>query len=204
MPEIKNFNDVALYWDEEPRRVKLAGEIVAAIKASITFSSEWDGLDVGCGTGLVTLQLAPLLRSITGVDSSCGMLDRLSAKLQNSGLSNVRTALRDLTAGDIPAGTFDLITSAMMLHHIKEIQPLLVTLKKLLRPGGWIALADLAAEDGSFHEDPTGVFHHGFDGKELTILMESCGYSSISVTTATTITKGEKKYPVLLITAQSY
>lgn len=204
MTEIKNFDNVALNWDEAPRRVKLAGEIVSAIKAVITFSSEWDGLDVGCGTGLVTLQLAPLLHSITGIDSSCGMLDRLDAKLQSSGLTNVRTALRDIAAGDKPAGTFDLITSAMMLHHIKEIQPLLLTLKENLRPGGWIALADLVAEDGSFHEDPTGVFHHGFDGKELTILMESCGYSSISVTTATTISKGEKRYPVLLITAQSY
>lgn len=203
MTENKNFNDVALNWDEEPRRVQLAGEIVAAIKSAISISSEWDGLDVGCGTGLVTLQLAPLLQSITGVDSSCGMLDRLSAKRNNSGISNVRTALRDLTVGEIPSGTFDLITSAMMLHHIKEIQPLLRVLKQLLRPDGWIALADLATEDGSFHEDPTGVFHHGFDGKELVALMESCGYSSISVTTATTITKGAHTYPVLLVTAQS-
>ncbi|HIJ96127.1 MAG TPA: class I SAM-dependent methyltransferase [Desulfuromonadales bacterium] len=204
MTEKRNFDLAALVWDEEPRRVQLAMDIVLAIKSSVPLSTEWDGLDIGCGTGLVTLQLAPFLRNITGLDSSCGMLDKLAEKVKISGIKNVRSVLRDLAAGEMPEGKYHLITSAMTLHHITEIEPLLSSLRAFLSHGGWIALADLATEDGSFHDDPSGVFHHGFSATELTAMLENCGYSHVSVTTAAIIGKNEKAYPVLLATAQAF
>lgn len=203
MTQQKDFDSVAFQWDEEPRRVKLAGEIATAIKENVPLSKEWDALDFGCGTGLVTLQLAPVLQSMTGIDSSSGMLDCLNAKILQSGFQNVRTELCDLGKGVLPAGIYHLITSAMTLHHIKEIAPLLQSLKALLHPGGWIALADLEAEGGRFHEDPTGVFHNGFSRKELSDMLEEAGFSAISITTATEVVKGESSFPVLLATAKS-
>lgn len=200
----RDFNIAALHWDEEPRRVKLAGEIAAAMEEHLTLSPEWDALDFGCGTGLVTLQLAPALRSITGIDSSSGMIERLGAKIAQSGLSNVRAEVCDFDKGVLPAGKYHLITSAMTMHHIKEIVPLLQSLKNLLHPGGWIALADLESEGGRFHEDPTGVFHHGFSREEFTEMLGQAGFSSISVTVATNVVKGEQSFPVLLATAQAH
>lgn len=202
MTERRDFNAVAMQWDEEPRRVKLAGDIASAIQEHIHLSPEWDALDIGCGTGLVTLQLAPALRSMTGGDSSSGMLDRLNAKIRLSGVSNVHTELCELSNGELPAGKYHLITSAMTLHHIEKIEPLLLALKKMLHPDGWIALADLESEDGSFHDDPTGIFHHGFSREELSRLLEMAGFSSVSITTATKIEKGEKCFPVLLAVAR--
>ena len=160
-------------------------------------------VDFGCGTGLVTLQLAPFLRSMTGVDSSPGMLDRLNRKIIHAGFSNVRTELCDVTSGDLPMGLYHLITSAMTLHHMEEVAPLLQALKRLLHPGGWVSLADLASEDGSFHDDPTGIFHHGFSADELSDMLRNAGFSSISISRAADIKKGDKIYPVLLATAQS-
>ena len=203
MTQQRNFDAAALNWDEEPRRVKVAGEIAAAMQEKIPLSKEWDALDFGCGTGLVTLQLAPALRSMTGIDSSSGMLDRLKAKIEMSGFSNVRGELCDLGKGELPAGRYHLITSAMTLHHIEKIVPLLQSLKALLHPGGWIALADLESEGGRFHEDQTGVFHHGFSAEELSDMLGTAGYSSISITTAAKIVKGDQTFPVLLATAQS-
>ncbi len=202
MTERRDFNVVAMQWDEEPRRVKLAGEIASAIQEHIRFLPEWDALDIGCGTGLVTMQLAPALRSMTGVDSSSGMLDRLTAKIQQSGFSNVQTVLCELAIGELPSGKYHLITSAMTLHHIEKIEPLLQSLKSLLHPGGWIALADLESEDGSFHDDPTGIFHHGFSAEELSGMLERAGFSSVSVTPVTNVSKGGRSYPVLLARAQ--
>jgi len=203
MAKQRDFDAAALQWDEEPRRVKLAGEISASIQENLPLSTEWDALDFGCGTGLATLQLAPALRSMTGIDSSSGMIDRLNAKIQKSGFSNVRTERCDLGKGELPAGRYHLITSAMTLHHIEDIAPLLQSLKTLLHPGGWIALADLASEGGRFHEDPTGVFHHGFSAEELSYMLEKAGFSSISITTAANVVKGDRTFPVLLATAQS-
>ncbi|MFZ4858155.1 MAG: class I SAM-dependent methyltransferase [Desulfuromonadaceae bacterium] len=203
MTNIRDFDAVAGNWDEEPRRVKVATEVAAAISNTLNLSNAWDALDMGCGTGLVTLALAPQLGTITGIDSSGAMLAKLLEKVKASGITNVKTALCDLSGGELPEGTFHLIISAMTLHHIKDPETLLSSLRSRLYPGGWVAFADLEAEDGSFHEDPTGVFHHGFSRAELASLLENSGYVSISITEATTMLKGDRTYPVLLAVAQA-
>jgi len=203
MTKIRDFDAVAGSWDEEPRRVKVATEVAAAIRNTLNLSTAWDALDIGCGTGLVTLSLAPQLGSITGIDSSSAMLAKLSEKVKTSGITNVRTALCDLSAGQLPEGKFHLIISAMTLHHIKDPQTLLSSLRSRLHPGGWVAFADLEAEDGSFHEDPTGIFHHGFSRTELTSLLATSGFVSISVAEATLMQKGDRTYPILLAVAQA-
>ncbi|WP_168205995.1 class I SAM-dependent methyltransferase [Geobacter sp. FeAm09] len=199
--ERKNFDSAAATWDEEPRRVKLAADIGTAIKNAVPLSADWDGMDYGCGTGLLTLDLAPALHSMVGMDSSQGMVDRLTAKCAAAGITNTRALRCNLEQGELPAGPFHLVTSAMTLHHIPEIVPLLTSLRGLLRPGGWVALADLETEDGSFHEDQTGVFHHGFSREELEGLLARAGFVSIAVRSATTVRKGERVYPVLLAVA---
>ena len=201
MTKHRDFDAVAATWDEEPRRVTLAGEIAEAIRASVPLTGEWDAMDFGCGTGLVTLQLAPHLRSIVGADSSRGMLDRLEAKLPALGLHNVRTTTAELFFKEASADRFHLITSAMTLHHVADNVALLSSLRTRLHPGGYVALADLATEDGSFHEDPTGIFHHGFSPEQLTEMLTASGFSSVSVRRITQVVKGERHFPVLLATA---
>jgi predicted TPR repeat methyltransferase len=203
MTKIRNFDAVAGNWDEEPRRVKVASEVAASIRNTLHLSNTWDALDIGCGTGLVTLALAPHVGSITGIDSSCAMLDKLSEKVKTFGITNVKTALCDLSVGQLPEGKFHLIVSAMTLHHIKDPETLLSSLRSRLYPGGWVAFADLEAEDGSFHEDSTGVFHHGFSRTELASLLATSGFFEISVTEATVMQKGDRTYPVLLAVAQA-
>lgn len=201
MKERRNFDAAAASWDEEPRRLKLSQDIAAAIKSHVPVSAQWDAMDYGCGTGLVTLQLAPYLGSILGVDSSQGMLDRLATKVIELEITNVAALRCNLEQGELPGKNFDLITSAMTFHHVPEPLQLLKSLRGLLKPGGWIALADLEAEDGSFHDDPTGVFHHGFSRDMLMELLESSGFQKISIVTAATVIKGERSYQVFLASA---
>jgi 2-polyprenyl-3-methyl-5-hydroxy-6-metoxy-1,4-benzoquinol methylase len=201
MIQQRNFNAAAASWDDEPRRIKLAGEISDAIRQTLMLSPEWDAMDFGCGTGLVTLRLAPFLRSIVGVDSSRGMLDRLNAKIQAAGLSNVRTSMTDELFEVPSVARFHLITCAMTLHHIQDIAPLLKSFHALLYPGGHVALADLETEDGTFHDDKTGVFHHGFSREELGELISLAGFISVSASNVTEIVKAERHFPILLATA---
>ena len=201
MTERRDFDVAAADWDEKPLRVKLGREIAAAISAALPLSQTWDALDFGCGTGLVTLNLAPLLGSMVGIDSSRMMIERLNAKVAESGFAHVRGVRLDLEQGELPDGRYHLVTSAMTLHHIPEIAPLLSALHGLLHPGGRIALADLESEDGSFHEDSTGVFHHGFSREQLTKLLIQAGFSEISISSVTSVIKGERSYPVFLATA---
>jgi 2-polyprenyl-3-methyl-5-hydroxy-6-metoxy-1,4-benzoquinol methylase len=201
MIQQRNFDAAAASWDEEPRRIKLAKEISDTIRQVLTLSPEWDAMDFGCGTGLVTLRLAPFLRSIVGVDSSRGMLDRLDAKIQAAGLSNIHSSMAEEIFEVPPVARFHLITCAMTLHHIQDIVPLLKSFHALLHPGGHMALADLESEDGTFHDDQTGVFHHGFSRKELVELINLGGFVSVSVNSVVEIVKAEQHFPVLLATA---
>jgi len=77
----------------------------------------------------------------------------------------------------------------------------------MLQPGGWAALADLDAEDGSFHNpDVPGVAHHGFARAELTRWLRAAGFRDISARTAHTAEKTRAGktalYPIFLITAR--
>ena len=72
--EKRDFDQVAASWDQNPARLKLASDVAHAISQQAQLTPDMDVLDFGCGTGLLTLHLQPKVRSITGVDSSEGML----------------------------------------------------------------------------------------------------------------------------------
>lgn len=206
MTEQSSFDAKAATWDEEPRRVKLAIEVAAAIIEAARPTREMNALDFGCGTGLLTLLLQPHLRSITGVDSSRGMLDVLERKARERHLANVRTLFCDAARGERPDGRYHLIVSGMTLHHVAELAPLFRLFSELLLPGGVLCVADLDKEDGSFHDDPTGVHHFGFERSLVREKLAEAGFSGLRDTTAATIRKDSpdrsRDYPVFLVSAR--
>ena len=205
--EKKDFDKEAAQWDANPGRVKLANEVADAIIREAAPSRDMDVLDFGCGTGLVTLRLQPLVRTILGVDSSRGMLGVLEGKIRTQGIANAWTCVVDFEKGDRIEGRFHLLVSSMTLHHVPDTARLFKQWNELLLPGGLLCFADLDAEDGSFHGDNTGVFHTGFDREHLIKLLLSAGFLDVRDTTATTMIKdvegkGKKEFPVFLIVAK--
>ncbi len=205
--ERKDFDKEAAQWDANPGRVKLANDVADAIIREAAPSRDMDALDFGCGTGLVTLRLQPLVRSITGVDSSQGMLGVLRKKAELQGFSNVGAQFVDFEKGGRIEGAFHLIVSSMTLHHVPGTAALFRQWHELLVPGGLLCVADLDTEDGSFHGDNTGVFHLGFDREHMKKLLRETGFNDIRDTTATTMMRdvaggGKRGFPVFLIAAR--
>lgn len=203
----KRFDEAAATWDDKPRRVELAAAITTAIKGNVSLSREMAALEIGCGTGLVTCGLAADLGRIVATDTSAGMLKVLADKISALGIDNIEPRRHDLLVDDdLPAGSFDLIYSAMTLHHIDDTEALLAACRRHLRPGGILALADLDKEDGSFHDDMTGVAHCGFEHSALAALVTASGFQAPRFVTAHQMEKqgpaGESRtYPVFLMTA---
>jgi 2-polyprenyl-3-methyl-5-hydroxy-6-metoxy-1,4-benzoquinol methylase len=202
--ERKDFDKEAAQWDANPGRVKLANQVADAIIREAAPERDMDVLDFGCGTGLVTLRLAPLVRSITGVDSSSGMLGVLEEKIKAQGLAGVRTQLVDFEKNGRVKGTYHLLVSSMTLHHVPDSAALFQQWYELLLPGGLLCFADLDAEDGSFHGDNTGVFHLGFERDHLKELLRKAGFRDVRDSTATKMIKeiegkGPREFPVFLI-----
>jgi ubiquinone/menaquinone biosynthesis C-methylase UbiE len=199
-----HFDKAASEWDQKKRRVELARAIADSL-ALLPLHTGMTALEYGCGTGLVGLALAPRLGSLTAMDTSKGMLDVLAGKIQEQGLSNVTPLCLDLTV-DACTLRFDLIFSAMTLHHIENTGLILEKFYHLLKDGGTLAIADLDREDGSFHSSGAGEKHHGFDREALSGKLLDLGFSSITFKTVHTIMKEEegenRGYPVFLLTAQ--
>lgn len=177
--EKRNFDLEAVVWDEEPRRVQLGKDLAEAVFGMVPVTESMDVLDFGCGTGLLGLQVLPRVRSVTGVDSSRGMLDVLNGKIRAHQLVNVKTQLVDLEKGDVLEGRYHLVVCGMTLHHIRDIVPLLREFYRVLLPGGWLCIADLDSEDGQFHGDNGGVFHLGFDRGALREMFVEVGFEGV-------------------------
>ena len=185
----RDFDKDAASWDENPGRVKLAKEIFKVIAGEANLVPSMDVLDFGCGTGLLTMQLQPFVRSVTGADSSQGMLDVLNTKIKDRNLTNVKTRFLDIEKGGILEGSYNLITSSMTFHHIKNIRPVLDQFYKVLLPEGRICIADLDIDDGQFHENNDGVFHFGFERNSLSNIISEAGFKDIKCLSAARITK---------------
>jgi 2-polyprenyl-3-methyl-5-hydroxy-6-metoxy-1,4-benzoquinol methylase len=203
----RDFDKEASTWDEHPVRVKLASDVCAALCANVPFDTAMNVLDFGCGTGLVTFQIAPLVGTITGADSSQGMLDVLAAKAARQGADNVQTLFFAPEGGDVLTGPYDAIVSSMTLHHVEHIAPLLGQFHACLAPGGWLCLADLDPDGGLFHADNTGVFHAGFERTALRAAFVEAGFEDVADTTAAEVVRpdaqGEmRRFSVFLMTGR--
>jgi ubiquinone/menaquinone biosynthesis C-methylase UbiE len=204
---VERFNSIAATFDDNPARIELARAVGSAILDGVPLTGRERAMELGCGTGLVTALLAPSLGHVLAVDGSAGMLDVLHRKLKALGIRNVESVEADL-ANQVPPGPFELVFSSMTLHHIADVEGLFIRIYDRLAPGGHVALADLALEDGTFHaEDVPGVMHHGFEPAELLRWLETAGFVDLQVRTAHVIKKtradgSTREYPVLLVTGQ--
>lgn len=190
------FDQAAQTWDKKPTRVILAENVAKAIKAHLPLTSDMDLLDFGAGTGLLSLEILPLVRSITAVDTSAKMLEVLDEK----GAPDVTTCCVDIFTEAFEQ-RFDAVVSSMVMHHISDTKALFERIHTLLHEGGRIAFADLYKEDGSFHDDNRGVHHFGFDPDELKALLEAAGFTDVLFHTAHTFQK-HQEFPVFLMTAK--
>jgi tRNA (cmo5U34)-methyltransferase len=197
----EHFDQAAATWDLADRRVALAHAVAQAIAARVPLTKRQSILDFGCGTGLVTLELWPRVGSITGADTSPGMLMTLAGKAKALGIPMQLISL-DSTGTDNLGGPYDLIVSSMTLHHVADVPALFRQFARHLRPGGQVALADLDEEDGSFHETAVSIHHRGFPREQIKASLEDAGFQEIHLETATVIRKEGKDYSVFLATAR--
>jgi SAM-dependent methyltransferase len=196
------FDEKAGAWDADDRRKQLSSAVGLSMLAHVPLHERMEVLDFGAGTGLISAYVAPRVHKVVAVDTSEAMLAALAAKPELRG--KVEAICVDIT--EIPLGRrFDLVISAMAMHHVPDTAALIQSFAEHLKPGGWLALADLDTEDGSFHPDEAaGVFHHGFDRGELQAVLEKGGFADVRFFTAHTIIKDGNEYPVFLLTARKH
>lgn len=102
-------------------------------------------IDLGAGTGLLALALAPRVRELVAVDISERMLERLDDAAVADGIHNVEIVVADLRRLPLEDESATLVVSNYAFHHLddsgKELA--LAEARRILRPGGRLVICDM-------------------------------------------------------------
>jgi ubiquinone/menaquinone biosynthesis C-methylase UbiE len=147
------WNSVAPSFDAEPDHGLRSPAVRAAWAARLR---EWvpgtgaDVVDVGCGTGSLSLLLAEQGHRVVGVDVSPGMAARARRKFADAG-RDIPVVLGDAATVPVRAARFDVVLARHLLWALPDPVATLRRWVTLLRPGGWLVLVEgrWAAGDAS-------------------------------------------------------
>ncbi|MFA9430410.1 class I SAM-dependent methyltransferase [Egicoccus sp. AB-alg2] len=200
--EAHDFDARAATWDDDPAKVERARVVADAIRDAVPLTPTMRLLDYGAGTGLLSERLVDDVGALVLADPSAGMRAVAEAKVASGALPDAQVLDLDLARDAAPAGErFDLVVTMLTLHHVPDVRTVLARFAQLLEPHGWLAVADLVAEDGSFHG--TGFEgHHGFDTGELSEWLRAVGFGPVTVTICHQVRKNDRDYPLFLATCR--
>ena len=101
-------------------------------------------LDVGCGPGTITADLASIVTParVTALELTDAALDLARGEVAHRGLTNVDFAVGDVQALDFPDHTFDVVHAHQVLQHVADPVAALCEMRRVARPGGLIAVRD--------------------------------------------------------------
>ena len=203
MHEHKRFDDQAATWDDDPGHEKRQLAVAKAITEAVELSPRMSAVDVGGGTGRLSILLADLVGSVVVTDPSAGMVQVARERIEAAELSDrLRAVQADLTTDRLD-GAYDVMWSSMALHHVQNLDGLLRSVAGLLVHGGRLLIADLDEDpDGDFHADKVDFDgHHGFNRQRLAEQLSGAGFGDVSFIDATTILKNDREFGVFLCTA---
>jgi cyclopropane fatty-acyl-phospholipid synthase-like methyltransferase len=197
--KVDHFAHKSKSWDMNSKRVKNAKGIAELIVNNIKLNKSMELMDFGAGTGLLSYFVAPFVKKIVAVDNSPSMLVEFENKCDEFSCET-EVIEKDLSSETLER-KFDGIISSMTIHHLENTPSLLSKLYDMLNKDGFIAIADLDSEDGSFHSDNIGVFHYGFDRHLLAQHAQEAGFKDVTFSLASTISKPHADFTVFLMTA---
>ncbi len=201
--EHKRFDAEAATWDDDPDKERRQVAVARAIDEALDLNPRMSAVDVGGGTGRLSILLADRVGSAVVVDPSAGMVQVARERIEAAGLSDrLRAVEADLTTDQLD-GSYDVVWSSMALHHVQHLDELLQAVAGLLVDGGRLAIADLDEDpDGAFHAGKADFEgHHGFDRDRLAEQLTRAGFTDVRFVDATTILKGDREFGVFLCTA---
>jgi SAM-dependent methyltransferase len=131
------------------------GSVTSAVVGVAAAQEGTAVLDLGCGTGQISIPLAMRGASVLGVDVSPAMAGRLRAEARRRDLPSLTVIALPVEELDLPPGSVDLIVSSYALHHLRDPDKarLVTAAYGWLRPGGRIVIADMMFGRGGSARD---------------------------------------------------
>lgn len=151
-----------LLWNRRADRWDEAGsagltEVVAAVLEECRSHTPAGSVavDLGAGSGQITIPLAEGCRRVLAVDVSARLLERLVIKAAEGGITNIQDLKHPIETLDLSPASVDLVVSNYALHHLRDAdkERLLTRCQTWLRPGGRIVIGDMMFGRGGDPDD---------------------------------------------------
>lgn len=125
-----------------------AGHLLPSLRPGL------DLLDIGCGPGTITLDLARRVApgSVLGIDASADVIAQAEQLRSEQGMNSVRFVVGDAYALDLPDASVDVVHAHQVLQHLTDPVAALREWRRVLRPGGVLAARD--SDYGAFFWAP--------------------------------------------------
>ena len=198
---MSEFDARAREWDKDKMHMDRSVAIAAELEKMIPINPFMKALEYGAGTGLLSFLLRDRFAEITLMDNSQEMIKVCVEKTEFYQTNHILPIWFDLEHKDYNHH-FDIIYNQMVLHHVNDYEALIYTFYSMLNPEGYLAIADLYTEDGSFHGPDVNV-HLGFDPEKLSEILRVAGFKNIAYQSCFEVKRESGlKYPVFLLVAQ--
>jgi ubiquinone/menaquinone biosynthesis C-methylase UbiE len=145
----------AASWDHGAANNPGLVEVVRRVLSEAAPSPGTRAVDLGCGSGQVTLALARRCASVLGVDVSEKMIALLLDNAGQEGIANVEGRAVPIERLGLAEGSVDLVVSNYALHHLRDRDKQVAVNEafKWLRPGGKLVIGDMMFGRGTDARD---------------------------------------------------
>lgn len=123
----------------DPEYARLLSELALDVKTEI--------LDLGCGTGELTLALATRVGAVTAVDVDLKSLSELKAEQAKLGLTNISASVMDAGSLELPEASFDRVVCRYASHHFPDVERVVREIARVTKPGGKLVIQDAISSD---------------------------------------------------------
>ena len=198
---MSEFDARAREWDKDKMHKDRSVAIAAELEKMIPLNPSMKALEYGAGTGILSFLLKDRFSEITLMDNSQEMIKVCVEKTEYHRTKHIIPLWFDLEHRNFD-GKFDIIYNQMVLHHVNDYENIIETFYSMLNQEGYLAIADLYPEDGSFHGIDVKV-HLGFDPENLVKILKQSGFKHIEYKTCFEVKRESgEKYPVFLLVAK--
>ncbi len=139
------WNRRAPTWHESVHNSDAFAEILEAVMAAARPVGEDHAVDLGAGSGFLTIPLASHVATVVAVDYAAEMMQILDSVATEAQVTNVTSVVANLASFDLPKDSVDLVVSNYALHHLTNADKaaLMGRAYSWLKPGGRIVIADM-------------------------------------------------------------
>ncbi|MBG56367.1 MAG: ArsR family transcriptional regulator [Deltaproteobacteria bacterium] len=143
-------------------------------------TSELEIIDLGCGDGTLTVEMAKFAKHVTGVDINPDILAMARQRIDRLGMKNVSFLVEDASNLSLTSDSLDVVFFSQSLHHLENPQKGLHEATRILRPGGQVLIMELASHKEEWVIEKLGHKWLGFEKEYLMECMHNSGLKILS------------------------